>query len=364
MATIGLPLTGAGDATAVVAVDLVGGEAYQRMKLHDGEDGSTLPLRVLGTTPGSTAGGMVTRPIASTAYNQAVVGAVGLTSGSSQVGITSGSSEVALTSAGSTRLVGRVTVENPTTAVSLSSQHTVTVGNPTTAVSLSSQHTFTVGNPTTAVTVSSGVILGAGSSANTLGAVAQGAGSTSVAPWYVITTAAAGGGSTSVDLASGGSTKVVGTVNQGSPGGSSADAWWVRTVTTGSAGAGSTTVDANLTSEGSTKVIGIVQGTPFSSANIVRATANSSAEAQLFAANAARDYVMITNMSTAVNLFVGLTTQAVSTLGANAHFVIPPAQTFTLGGQLGNGPKYTGPVRVRLNSTTLVGPVIGVEFTT
>jgi len=129
-------------------------------------------------------------------------------------------------------------------------------------------------------------------------------------------------------------------------------------------GGGSTTVDANLTSEGSTKVIGIVQGTPFSSANITRSTLNSSAEGQLFAANASRDYVMITNMSTAVNLFVGLTTGAVSTLGANAHFVIPPAQTFTLGGQLGNGPKYTGPIRCRLNSTTLVGPVIGVEFTT
>jgi hypothetical protein len=126
----------------------------------------------------------------------------------------------------------------------------------------------------------------------------------------------------------------------------------------------STTVDANLTSAGSTKVIGIVQGTPFSSDNITRSTLNSSAEGQLFAANVSRDYVMITNMSTAVNLFVGLTTAAVSTLGVNAHFVIPPAQTFTLGGQLGNGPKYTGPIRCRINSTTLTGPVIGVEFTT
>lgn len=330
-AGVTLPLTGTGDATAAPAVDVVGGLAFQAMKLVDGLEGSTDPVRAIGTTPGATDHGMVTRPIGSTAHPQAVVG------------------EVALTSVGSTRTVGVVTVGNPTTSVNVANPTTavnvanpttsvtvtnpstaVTVSNPTTAVSLSSQHTVTVGNPTTAVTVSnpttavtvsSGVVLGAGSTANTIGAVQQGA-----------------------------------------PAASSDNAWWVRTVSTGSAGAGSTTVD--LGSGGSTKMIGIVTGTPFSSGSLTRSTLNSSAEGQLFAANAARDYVMITNMATAVTLFVGLTTGAVSTAGANAHFVIPPLQTYTLGGQLGNGPKYTGPIRCRINSTTIAGPVIGVEFST
>lgn len=176
MATVGLPLTGAGDATAQVAVDTINGEAFQRVKLFDATEGSTVPITAKATTPGAADGAMVVRPIGSTAFNQAVVGAVGLTSGSSAVGITSGSSAVELTSAGSTRLAGRFTLENPTTSVSLSSQHTVTVGNPTTAVDLSSGGSTKVigtvnATGTTKVDVSSGVILAAGSSANVLGSV-------------------------------------------------------------------------------------------------------------------------------------------------------------------------------------------------
>jgi hypothetical protein len=124
----------------------------------------------------------------------------------------------------------------------------------------------------------------------------------------------------------------------------------------------SSAVDATLSSAGSTRIIGMVEGVPFSSANITRSTLNSSAEGQLFAANPARNYVAITNMATAVTLFVGLSGSSVSTAGANAHFVIPPLTTYTLGGQLGNLPRYTGPIRCRLNSTTIAGPVIGVEF--
>lgn len=124
----------------------------------------------------------------------------------------------------------------------------------------------------------------------------------------------------------------------------------------------STTVDANLTSAGSTKVIGLVEGQPFSSGAITRTTLNSSAEGQIFAANANRKYVTITNMATAVSLLVGMTTAAVSTAGANAHFIVPPLTSYTLGGQLGNLPNYTGPLRGRINSTTIAGPVIGVEF--
>jgi hypothetical protein len=109
MASVGLPLTGAGGTTADVAVDTIGGESYQRMKLHDAADASTVPWRVKETTPSSGDGAGVVRLIGSTAAS----------------------------------LVQGVAVSNPTTAV----------------------------------TVSSGVVLGAGSSTNTLGNVAQGPGS-------------------------------------------------------------------------------------------------------------------------------------------------------------------------------------------
>lgn len=355
---VNLPLTGAGDATAAPAVDLIGGLAWQGVKLFDATEGSTVPIIAKAATPDAADPGMVVRFVPTTAD----AGAVTVKNPTTAV-----DAAATLTSAGSTRLVGRVDVNNPTTSVSLSSQHTVTIGNPTTAVqaNLTSEGStrlvgqVTVANPTTAVeanlsSLGSSKLVGRVDVNNPTTAV-------SLSSQHTVTV---GNPTTAADanLTSAGSTRSVGTFNQGSPAGTSADAWWVRTVSSGGGGAGSTLVD--LGSGGATRSIGIVQGTPFTSDSITRATANSSAEAQLFAANANRDYVMITNMSTAVNLFVGLTSAAVTTLGANAHFVIPPAQTFTLGGQLGNGPKYLGPIRVRLNSTTLVGPVIGVEFST
>lgn len=118
----------------------------------------------------------------------------------------------------STAHIGDVSISNPTTSVTLT--------NPATAVNVANQPTVDlssvgstrlvgrveINTPTTLVSVSSGVILAAGSSSNVLGAVAQGNGSTTVSPWYVISTASAGAGSTTVDanLSSAGSTRVVG----------------------------------------------------------------------------------------------------------------------------------------------------------
>lgn len=218
------------------------------------------------------------------------------------------SGEVTLSSAGSTRLVGQVTVSNPTTSVN--------VANPTTAVN--------VANPTTSVTVTSGVVLGAGSSANVLGAVAQGAGSTSLAPWYVISSAG-GGGSTSVDVSN------QPTVLPGS--GSSAVAPWV------------------------------VDGMRFSSGQSSFSTVATSAEAQLLAANANRRAAVIANLSTATNLLLGFTTAVVSTARANCHYILPANGKVTIGGQLGDLPLYLGPIRGRLDSTTLAGVAALMQFT-
>lgn len=350
--------------------------------------------------------------------------------------------DASLTSAGSTRLVGRVNLDsavaqgtaassaapwfvgitNPTTQV--------TVSNPTTSVSLSSQATVTVGNPTTAVTVSSGVILAAGSSANTVGAVAQGAGSTSIAPWYVISTAAAGAGSTTVDanLTSAGSTKLAGrftvenpttsvtlssgpTVVQGE-GSTTVAPWYV--ISTAAAGAGSTTVDANLSSAGSTRlvgqvtvanpttavtvssgvvlgggstanmigtvtlstinqnvdlssagstrVIGLVDGISFSSAGAAFTSLASSVDVSMLAANANRKGCIIQNHTTATAVLVRMSTQVVSS-ASSYQFQVPANGFVVMGGQVGNIPNFTGPMRCKANSTAVASVVYVTEFT-
>lgn len=410
MGYVGLPLTGSGDATAQVATDEINSEHYQRMKLFSGVQGSTVPIDAKETTPESTDAGMVVRPIGSTAFSQAVVG---------QVGISSGSSAVELTSAGSSRLVGQVTVANPTTAVSLSSQITVSATG-TTKVDVSSGVVLGAGSSanmlgqvlatgTTKVDVSSGVILGAGSTANTLGAVAQAGGSTSVAPWYVISTAG-GGGSTTVDanLTSAGSSKVIGTVGVSSGvvlGPSTAAIGLLSSGTqnigtVGLSSDGSTRVvgSVNLTSGGTTGSIGsvallagssanvvgqaaissanplylglgtsaayqFVQSIPFSSGNVARSSVSSTVDTQLVAANANRKALIIANRSTAQTVGIGFSTAAVTTALANVDMFLAPSAALSFGLQ-GGLPLYLGPLRgINLTSTAVGGSVGVTEFT-
>jgi len=70
---VNLPLTGSGGTTATVATDSAGSAEYQFMKLVDGAAASTQVASVQATTPTSALGGLVTRPIGSTAYTQAAV---------------------------------------------------------------------------------------------------------------------------------------------------------------------------------------------------------------------------------------------------------------------------------------------------
>lgn len=440
--TVGLPLTGSGGTTADVAVDLIGGGVYQYMKLTDGTVGSTVVAEVANTTPGSSAGGLVVRPIM---QSTATIGLVGqATPGSSAnyfwvynvnaSGAGSTTVDAQASSAGSTKLFGRVTIDNPTTAVTVSNPSTsVTITNPTTAVTLtagSSANTLgavaqgagstsvapwyvistaaagagstavdaqassagstklfgrmTIDNPTTAVSVANpttSVSLAAGSSANMLGQVAQGAGSTSVAPWYVISTAAAGAGSTTVDanLSSAGSTRVVGTVNVSSGvilgAGSSANTvgaiaqgagsttvapWYV--ISTASGGAGSTAVDATLTA-GSSGTFQYVQSVPFSTGNVARSTVSTTVDAQVVAGNANRQALVIANGSTTQTVGLGLTTNALTTARANINLYLPPTTQVRFGIN-GDFPLYKGPVRgINLTSTTVAGGVIVTEFT-
>lgn len=384
MATVGLPLTGAGDATAQVAVDVINGEAFQRVKLFDATEGSTVPITAKATTPGAADGGMVVRPIGSTAFNQAVVGSVGLTSGSSAVELTSAGStrlvgrvdinnattalDANLTSVGSTKLVGKVDVNNPTTAVSLSSQHTFTLGNPTTAVeanlstvgstrlvgrvdvnnpttavSLSSVHTVTVGNPTTAVTVSSGVILGAGSSANMLGQV-QATGTTKVDV------------SSGLILGAGSSANVLGSVTLSSV---------TTAITVGSVALlpGASTVGSVQQGAGSSANFWYTQPLAFSSANAARTTVNTSADIAVIAANAARKALVIANLSTAQIVGLGMSTGAVTTGLTNVNLFLPPNSQLTFG-YSGGLPLFTGPFRgINISSTAIAGGVAVIEFT-
>ena len=358
---------------------------------------------------------------------------------SSTAGSGSSAVDATLTSAGSTRLVGRVnldsavaqgtaassaapwftaitnpttqvTVSNPTTSVTLSSEPTVIQGAGSTSVApwyvistaaagagsttvdanLSSAGStklagrFTVENPTTSVTVSSGVILAAGSSANTLGAVAQGAGSTSVAPWYVISTAAAGAGSTTVDanLTSAGSSKVIGTVSLASAvSTNSVAAFTVANPTTSVTvssgvllGNGSTanmigtvtlsTINQNvdLSSAGSTRVVGLVDGISFSSAGAAFTSLASSVDVSLLAANANRKGCIIQNHTTATAVLVRMSTQAVSS-ASSYQFQVPANGFVVMGGQVGNMPNFTGPMRCKANSTAVASVVYVTEFT-
>ncbi len=354
-----LPFTGAGDATATPAVDLINGQAFQAIKLFDATEGSTIPIVAKTSAPNAADPGMLVRQIgAITVANPTtavtVDGTVGLASAgstrlvgrvdvnnpttavslSSQHTVTVGNPTTAveanLSSLGSTRLVGKVDVNNPTTAVSLSSVHTVTLGNPTTAVeanlssvgstklvgqvtvanpttsvSLSSVPTVTVGNPTTAVTLTSGVVLGAGSTANIIGA-------------EVISTL------------SWSSANIIGAVAQGP--GSSANFWYSQPV-------------------------------PFSSDRTARTTVNTSVDASVIAANAARKALVIANLSTSQIVALGLSTGAVTTALANANLFLPPNSQLTFG-YSGGMPLFTGPIRgINISSTAIGGGVAVMEFT-
>ena len=396
----GLPLTGAGDATADVGVDRIAGIDYQMVKMLDGTEGSTIVFMARETTPGSTDAGLVVRPIGSTAHLQGIAGTVTVANPTTAVTVdgavdVSGSvvvvanpstavdvsSGVILGAGSSANMLGRVAQGPGSTTIAPWYVISSAGGGGSTAVDLSSGGStrlvgqVTVGNPTTAVTVSSGVVLGAGSSTNMLGAVAQGAGSTSLAPWYVISSAG-GGGSTAVDLSSGGSTRTVGVVSQGSPAGTSADAWWVRSVTTGAAGAGSTTVDANLSSAGSTKTVGVVgqgpgssaafwfaQSIPFTSGNVARTSVATTVNAAVIAANANRKALLIANGSTAQMVGLGLSTATVTTARANVNIYLQANSQLRFG-LCGDLPLYTGAIQgINLTSTAVAGYVIVTEFT-
>lgn len=319
-----------------------------------------------------------------------------------------------LTSAGSTKLVGQVTVANPTTSVTVSNPSTAVDATLTSAGSTRLVGQVTVANPTTAVTVSSGVVLGAGSSANVLGAVAQAPGSTSIAPWYVISTAAAGAGSTTVDanLTSAGSTRVVGTVSLASAAstnsvaaftvanptttvtvssgvilaaGSSANVIGSVTLAAGTSAntvgsvalvAGTsantigsvavvnptTTVEANLSSAGSTRLVGVNNYESFTVAS--RTSVASSADIALFAASTAVRSRVISAISTGADLLVNLSTNVVSSASSGHDIRITAGGYFTMGGQTGNMPLYVGAVRVKVNSTAVNSVAVGLQFTT
>lgn len=404
MAFVTYPLTGAGDATIKIPTDLVVDQHYQYLKLVDGAAGSTLPIIAKETTPGTTDAGMVTRNIPSTGLAQLVTGSIGLSSGSVLADLTSNGStklvgqvtvanpttavdaaatltsngstrlvgqvtianpttavEANLSSVGSTKLVGQVTVANPTTSVSLSSQATVTVANPTTSVSLSSQHTVTVGNPTTAVeanlssigstklvgqvtianpttavnvanpttsvTVTSGVVLAAGSSGNILGSVTNAAGTSATLMGAV----SVANPTTSISLAAGSSANILGQVVQGP--GSSANFWFEQSI-------------------------------PFSSGNLTRTSVATTVDVSVLAANANRKALIIQNLST-LEIGLGFSTGAVTTALANVDWSLAPRGSQNDKLVMGfSAPLFLGPIRgITLSSTAVAGSLKVLEFT-
>lgn len=389
-----LPLTGTGDADAVVATEQIGTAHFQAMKLTDGTPGSSAPIVGASDTPESTAMGLVVRQ----AGPLAVTGAVGITSGSSAVGITSGSSEVALTSVGSTRLVGRVTVDNPTTAVTvdgsvavsnpttlvtvdgtvnitnstnqigavtvlnlstaggstqvdanLSSEGStklvgrVTVENPTTAVNVANPTTavnvanpttaVNVANPTTLVNVSSGLVLGPSTAA--IGQISSGTQTIGT-----VLNATSTNQIGSVSLLAGSTNNNIGAVSVANP---------------------TTTVGL---SSGSSATPQITDGYSYSSLNTSRTTVNTSAAAQVIGTNTARRGMAIQNLTT-VDVALGFpSTAALTTALANVSYILGSRQNLIFGAPGGSMPNYTGPIQgITIGSTTVSGGVAVTQFT-
>lgn len=328
-----------------------------------------------------------------------------------------------LTSAGSTRLVGRVTVDNPTTSIDVANQPTVDLssvgstrsvgtvnqgspaGSSADAWWVRTVSTGSVGAGSTTVDANLtsagstrlvGTVSVTGSSANMIGAVAQGAGSTSIAPWYVISTASAGAGSTSVDatLTSGGSTRVVGTVTLASAASTnSVAAFTVANPTTGvtvSSGVilGPSTAFTGLISSG-TQQIGsvalvtgttgtmgamaqgpgssannwVVDGFAFSSANTSRTSISTTVQNAIVAASTSRVAMIIASLSTVQTVGLGFSTAAVTTALANVSAYLPPLGVLVFGMQSGL-PNFTGNIRgINLTSTTVAGGVVVTQFT-
>lgn len=340
MAQVLFPLTGAGDATAAAATDLIGGVHYQRLKIFDGTEGSTVPITAKATTPGAADPGMVVRPIGSTAFLQGIAGTITVGNPTTAV------DALALIANPTTA----VTITNPSTAVTVTNPTTaVNVANPTTAVDAAATLTslgstrlvgqMTVANPTTAVTVSSGVILGAGSTTNALGAVALLAGtSANMLGTVAISSATTAITVGSVALLAGTSVNMLGAVVVGSG---------TTAITLGAA--------ALL---GSTNITGAnyQQGAPLSSV----ARVATSLDVALLSSNTAQIGVIIFNESTGSLLYVGFSTAVVTSAAYN--YQVPPGAGVTLG--WGGLPLYYGPIRGRLQSTTIAGIAVVTRFTT
>ena len=299
-----------------------------------------------------------------------------------------------LTSAGSTKLVGIVQVSNPTTSVTVSNPTTsvslsagsssnmvgaVAVSNPTTSVSLSSQHTvtadlssvgstklagqFTVANPTTSVTVSSGVILGAGSSANTIGSVANVAGSSATLIGAVAV-------SSGVVLGAGSSANVLGSVTLAA--GTTANSLGSVALLAGTSAniigtvvnaAGGSTIGSVQQGLGSSANFWFVQSIAFSSGGTARTSVSTTVDIQIIAANASRKALVVSNRSTVQTVGLGYSTAVLTTALANVDLFLPVSGQLSFG-LAGGLPLFTGPMRgINLSSTTVAGSVSVIEFT-
>lgn len=418
----------AGTTAELEVVQAAQGQQYSLLRAWQPSSLSYVTLTVDASGSLNTAGGAASTAGGSTAVDAtllastAVVGHV-IVDSMPAVSV-SGSSVVDanLSSVGSTKLVGQVTVANPTTAVTLaagSSNNTIgavavlnaaggstavdatlssagstrlvgqfTVANPTTSVTLTNPATaVTVSNPTTAVTVSSGLVLGP--STAEIGQVELATGTTGIMGAFYLatgTTGLIGTVANSSGMINGASTAVIGLVAQGSQA-SSANAWWAALVagssanTLGSvalvagttanalgsvalvAGSSANTIGAVAQGVGSSANAWYTQSIAFSSANAARTTVNTSVDVQVIAANASRKALIIASLSTAQTVAIGLTTGVMTTALANVSLYLT-ANSYILFGLSGGLPIYQGPIRaINITSTAVAGGVAITEFT-
>lgn len=358
-----LPLTGTGDANAVVATDNIGGAVYQAMKLVNGLEGSTLVFSGQSSDPASTDFGLIVRNIPGGV--QTVVGAVTAT-GTTAVNVAN-QPTVDLSSAGSTKVVGTVNLTSGSILGASTAAIGVVSATGTTAVDLSSGgSTKVIGT----VNQSSGAILGASTAA--IGQITSG---TQTIGSVQLTSAGTTGSIGSVALLAGSSANLVGAIIVGTAGSS---ANMVGTVVLSSGTTGITVGSVALLAGSSANVVGsiaqgngssaaidwIVNSRPFSSGNAARTTVNSSVDVSVIAANANRKALIIASLSTAQVVSIGLTTATMTTALANASLYLQPMTQVSFGIQ-GGLPLYQGPIRaINISSTAVGGGLAVTEFTT
>lgn len=304
------------------------------------------------TTPGSSNDYLWVRTVGASGAGSTVVDINSISSSTSHIGDVSVSS-------GTVTLASAAST-NPVAAVNVAG--TVSVSGTTTVDLSSAGSTKVVGtvNNATSTGIIGAVSLATAGTTSTLGQVAISNPTTSVTVTSGVVLGAGSSGNTigSVALVAGTTANSIGSVALVA--GTTAN-------TVGSvalvAGSSANTIGNVAQGPGSSNNFWSFDGFAFTSAITSRTSISTTVDTQIVAANANRKAMVIANLSTQQTVSIGLTTNVMTTALGNASVFLPPASQISFGGYGGNFPGYTGPVRgINITSTVVGGGVAVTQF--